>query len=76
MFAQFSELLYQQQGIVLTEFSKAVESTLTALVHGKLESEWFLIESTEVSDFEGLPKGSQELLAICVRGAPASLRVG
>lgn len=76
MFAQFSELLYQQQGIVLTEFSKAVEPALTALVHGKLESESFSIESTEVSNFEGLPKGSRELLAICVHGAPASLRVG
>ncbi|KAF4534683.1 Ribonuclease III [Lasiodiplodia theobromae] len=74
VFAQFSELLYQHQGMVLAELSKAVEPALTALADGTLESETlFPIEFAGVRDFEVLPMGSQEVLSICVCGALASL---
>lgn len=73
VFAQFAELLYQQQGTVLTEFSKAVEPPLTALADGRLGSATlFPIEFADISDFERLPKGSKELWTICTCRVPAS----
>lgn len=73
VFEQFAELLHQQQGTVLTKFSKAVEPALTALADGKLESATlFPIEFAEISDFERLPMGSQELLAVCMCRVPKS----
>lgn len=54
--------MYQQQGPVLKELSKAVEPALTAFLDGNLASATlFPIEMADVGVLEGLPKGSPEL---------------
>jgi hypothetical protein len=62
---EFSNLLYQQQGLLLMKLSQAVEPAVMALVTGKLASKsLFPIEKADARLIEGLPKGSWKIFEL------------